>query len=264
MIWPQGYRHLARRNLDLLLVVAVFFASMAALLWPDLFPDVVDAAAAMLVAIVLPGYAAGLAIYPFVVRGSVRAAFSLGLGLVVTVAVALILSAYPMGIGRTQWLAAFATTTAIAVLLAAIQRRGLVSRPRRLPRIDRPSLQTAGMFAVASLIVVLAVTMRVVAGPDNESTFTQLWVLPSSTAAPGTVELGVANHEAGPAAYRLDVIVGEETRPPINIRLDPGDEWTLSVEVAAAGQTGIEAILYRLPDTSEPYRHVSLLVEGAS
>jgi uncharacterized membrane protein len=113
------------------------------------------------------------------------------------------------------------------------------------------------------LIGVLAVSLRIAGGLDSRAPFTQLWLAPDGDGATPEVTVGVANHEAVDLAYEL--IVSLDGAPVDRLRFTLGNDetWRHSVAIETTSPSNVEARLYRLPDTSTPYRRVSISVPAS-
>lgn len=246
----------AARDTDLAVTGVLYLGAIAALQLGEGMPAVVRAAAATLMAVLLPGYALASALFPHhPMRGALRAAFVIGLGLAMPICLALLMNLTPFGIDPRGWLVAFTAITAGSLLIAARERRALPPTRRQLTFV-RPRIRPIALFGAAMIVITVAIAMRVAGGPPATA-FTELWALPAQGGG-ASIELGVGSHEAERTEYLLVVRIGGADPATQRITLDPGDVWTDTVTIDSAVPSPVEATLFRLPDTVRAYRQVSI------
>jgi uncharacterized membrane protein len=225
---------------------------------PDIAPfKPAAAAAATLAAFVFPGYAVASAILPRRLSFIERTVISLGTGLVSSVALALILSALPWGLGQLQWMTALALLTIVAGIAAVLEREPTTRHPSMLAPLKAGNVVTIGLFTLAAAISLGAIGLRVAGGPPDSPGFTQLWALPVGTASARMIEVGVANAEGHSTDYRLEIVVGRQAQQEFRFTLASGQEWSRRLDFTSGGAQEGEALLYRVP-ASAPYRRVDL------
>jgi hypothetical protein len=109
------------------------------------------------------------------------------------------------------------------------------------------------------MIAICAVGLaRVGAAVQHYPGYTQLWLFRSNKTV-STVNLGVGNHEGRTMRYRL-VLARNGHSAAWNLVLANGQTWRRSEQYP--GRYAISVNLFRLPDVSQPYRHVALNRDG--
>lgn len=175
----------------------------------------------------------------------------------------LVLNLLPAGLSRSGWLG-FGSAVAGAALVVWLSGHGAPAdlgqrahgESDGVPRGPRLRVNEAAAFGVAALLVVAAIAVAGLGVHQPSEPFTQLWVVPQSN---GTTQVGVANHEADPVVYRVDLVIGgavASTYP--GIRLAPGDSWTTNVALTIPTASRLEARLYRADEPSKIYRQAVL------
>ena len=247
------------RDPDLVATGVLYLGAIAVLQFGEGMPTLIRGAAATLVAVLLPGYAAAAALFPLAMRGALRAVFAIGLGLALPICLALLMTITPWGIDSRGWLVTFTAITAGCLLIAANERRGR-RRPSQSFTFELPHARPIALLAATVAVIAIAIAIRVAGGPPAIA-FTELWAVPAG-AGDASIELGVGSHEAERTEYLLVVRVGSAERATQRITLDPGDVWTDTVAIDSAEPSQVEAVLFRLPDTVQAYRQVSILAAG--
>jgi uncharacterized membrane protein len=255
-----------RKHTDLIVVAVLAVVCTLAGVFEPIDP-IIRRAAAILFALVLPGYALTAALFPRpYIGGLERLTLSLCLSVAVATVGAVVLNESPTGIQAESWALLLGGVTLAASGLAWMRR--LPGEPvtgHGEARWVRPESIGASALLLALAVVTTAGAMLVAttgAGLQDEPEFTQVWLLPSDR--PGEVVVGVHNAEPEPIALRLeltlgDQVVGERDR----IELDPGQTWEERVPVdrGPTATTPILASFYRDNFPDSPYRLVSLFAE---
>lgn len=279
---------MTRRDIDLILVVALSLALVAVVLalpW---------ARAARIVLglpflLFAPGYALVAALFPR--RGDLemleRLALGLALSLAVVPLIGLALNYSPWGL-RLEPILAFVTLFVVLAAAAALLQR------RRLPPDEafalalevRPPgwsrLRLADRLLVLALVLSLAglgaTAYFVATSRGSTEGFTEFYVLGEGGMAEGypttvrlgeraEVTLGVVNREGREATYRIVVrIDGESTDGFGGLVLADGERWQgrVSLVPARAGEAQrVEFLLYK-DGGSEPYRTLYLFLDVES
>jgi hypothetical protein len=216
--------------------------------------------------LVLPGFVLSRAILP---RTSSRpgcsplerVCWTLGLGMALLIAGALLLNVLPSGLTSTSWVVLTLLVLLVAGVIAARRERSLGSRPVRLPAPMRPSPRNLLIVGAAVLIAGGAIALGVVSEATKASPgFSQLWLVPDDVAsarAPGatteTAQLGVYSDEEATSQFRVELRPDGAQEQNWDFSLGPGQQWEQSVTVP--GGTRTEAVLYRGSDPT-PYRRV--------
>ncbi len=227
------------------------------------FPAPVEVTSVLGIALLAaPGYLLGQLIFGSRAGGLERLVVSAGLALCVPILGGLLLSVMRVPLNRAAWLGLAAGTTLLADL-AVLLRRGISrSAPdSRRPEIKRPSVRQLAPFAAAALIAIGALGLaRAGAAVQHYPGFTQLWLAhPDKSASTGN--LGVSNHEGRAMRYRLVLLHDGQLYRSWNLTLANGQTWRLSP--AFSSRYAISADLYKVPDLSRPYRHVTVSRNGA-
>lgn len=217
---------------------------------------------ALLLALVLPGYALTAAIFPSTTLGvPERLTLTLGLSLASTVLVGLALNLTPIGLARNSWAAALSSLALVGIVM------GIVRSSRR--GVGTDSWPGVGLGARDALILGVAALLVVGAwgiaraGVMLQPTpgFTQLWLLPSGESNQRTVRLGVSSLEPVSVKYSLEIESGGSIISRWDsIELAPGGKWeaTVSLPSGLPNDAEVEAVLYRLDAPGAVYRRAFL------
>ena len=242
-------------------------------------------AAAMIVLgimlIAAPGYLLGQLLVGSRTAGLERVVVMTGLALAVPVLGGLLLHAAGVPLHRPGWLGLLAGVTLAADTALFARRRAAAAG-----RADRPTTQVqtvpsgpaapgelqaapgeprppgrasrwhVAVFAVAVLVAAAAVGLAVTgAVRQPQPGFTQLWLSPQQQSA-HTLSLGVTNNQGRATSYRLVLRRDGRVISTWNLTLGEGRSWQRTVPFT--GKQVLAAGLYRLPDLTHPYRHVSV------
>jgi uncharacterized membrane protein len=223
--------------------------------------------------LVVPGFAVTAALFP---PGSLAKTVRLTLGVAVSMIVALIggflLNFTPWGMRQESWVALLVIVSAAAAALAgprwAAAWDGLLRwhGPRLRAGAASPMNWVLLWWAVCVSSVAVAVA---ISGASVSSTagYTQLWAVPSDSAAvgqPESVRVGVRNAETATQQYRLDLQQDGEVLqewPAVTLQQDEQWETTLSVSppmTSSSSGTPTEIVLYRADAPDVVYRRVTL------
>ena len=290
--------HLQERPWDLVVAIGYTLVMASVLLLSD-----IGNLLAIILVLFLPGYVLVAALFPSnrELDWIERIALSFGLSIAVVPLLGLLLNFTPWGIRFAPIVATIAAFT-ILIGLAAWWRR------MRLPEADRLDatlvLSLAGWkdytLLDKALTIALALSCAIAAGtlayvllaPRPGETFTQFYILgPGGNASgyptsltpsqPGTVIIGISNHEAATVAYsvRVDLVgvnivfnvtcgcnqtqeLNRTTLSLFNATIGDGRNWTYRYTFAinATGLWKVQFLLYR--DSSLPtiYRELHLFV----
>jgi uncharacterized membrane protein len=233
-----------------------------------------------------PGYVLIAALYP---RGNdldgiERVALSLGLSLAVVPLIGLVLNYTPWGIRLTPILVSLALFIAVCSA-AAVRQRMRHSAAERFAGDIRPVLQAARSLPWVSLALASGVIgvllfagfrFGVLGGSRVGEPFTEFYVLgPSGKAEgyprrlmvgePGSVIVGVINHEGHTAHYRMEVQAGADRLvSQESLVLADGEKREDRVDIVLrrpARQVKVEFVLF-MEGAAVPYRRVHLWVDA--
>jgi len=258
---------------------------------------------AVLFVIFCPGYALIAVLFPSSEEfGWIeRIALSMGLGIAVVPLLGLILSFTSWGVRFTPIVVTVAAFTMIFDLIAYWRRMRLPLANRLAARIDLDfdrlrdqapweKILTAGL--AASMVTTAATLSYVLLTPHPGERFTEFWILgPGGNASgyptnispsePGTVILGIVNHELTSVIYtvRVDLVgldfvfnsscgcnetrrVNSTTMAWLNTTIPDGGNWTnrFTFFIDFSGVWQVRFVLFRDRDLLTEYRELDLLV----
>ena len=201
-------------------------------------------------------------------------AFSLGLSLVIDVVVGFLLNLTPLGLRWQSWSFTLGLLTALFAALAALLRQKQPVRilahtsgrdNTRRHNKSRPYKEGA-LLGAALVVAALAICLSMMRPPQPQPSFTQFWMLPSTSANSGcAVHIGVQSFEAGTVTYRIQVTSdGAQVASWSSIRLATQQEWDQLVPLlpAGGGSVFVDARLYRLDAPGRIYREVHVSLHG--
>ncbi|MBN1886778.1 MAG: DUF1616 domain-containing protein [Thermoflexales bacterium] len=231
-----------------------------------------------------PGYALQAALFPAAedLDGPERLALSFGLSIAIIPPLALILDGLPWGLRLWPIVAGEGLVMVACFLVTWLRRRRLAEEERFQLAIhvdvkgwwanqDRTSRLIYGILGLALLMAAVG-AFAIIALPTEGEFLTEFYILgpeglaedyPRETVAgqPVLVSMGIANREAVPATYRVEVREGSELigqAGPVALEVGASDEREISFAPLEVGDdVKIEFFLYR-DDGSEPYRSLRL------
>ena len=263
---------------------------------------------AVLLVLFIPGYVLVAALFPGALMPEKleidwveRIALSFGLSIAVVPLLGLLLNFTPWGIRFAPILATIAGFT-FGVGYAAYWRRMQLPHEQRLSlTMDLSMPEWAGYSTLdrglticlaASIIVAGGTLAYVVLTPRPGETFTEFYILgPGGNASgyptalnvsqPGTVTLGIANHEAATVNYtvRIDLVgvksvynatsgfnetveTNRTTWSTLRVPLEDGQNWTqpYTFRINYTGLWKVQVLLFKDGDFSSAYRELYLFV----
>jgi hypothetical protein len=244
---------MSRNQADLWIIAAVAFAACTA--------AVADAPVAVMTVLGLilfaaPGYLLAQLLLGSSIDGLERVAVAAGLTFCVPILGGLLLYVAGLPLHRAAWLSLFAGVTLVCDVVLFLRRRG--GRSPYLGQQEGWRLQSrqVAVFAAAVVIAVCAVGLaRAGFATQHYPGYTQLWLdRPSEGAA--AVNLGVGNYEGKTMRYRVVLVDHGHTAATWNLILANGQAWHLSAQYPV--RYNISVNLFRLPDVTQAYRHVTL------
>jgi hypothetical protein len=216
---------------------------------------------ALLLVMVLPGYAVFKALLPGEADTITQAVYSVGLSPAIALISGLILH-WTVGLYANHWILLLSGITLVASLFAFV--RVVLHQPLiPEPDITAPSeinwrqIVTFGMgIVVAAVAVNMAHTSAV--AQDEQVQFTQLWTYKDK--ASGMIKIGLRNGEGQPMSYRVMAfddgitLLGRWT-PTV----EPDATWELKLSIPPTIDTNtVRVMLYREDYPTEIYRHTKL------
>jgi hypothetical protein len=244
-----------RANRDL--VIASAAAILCALVAGFVPVTAVRVAAAIPLALVLPGYAITAAAF---VRsppgGPQRLVLAVGTSLICLPLGALLLNIIPSGLTTASWATFLAFVVLYACTVTAILRPAAAPTPRRRLRL-RP--RDAILLALAVVLAGGAVVLAETPLPAKHATgYAALWMVPSASRQ-SAVEVGVLSNQQEETRYTLQVS-GDGPPTSKELRLAPGQQRTFVIPVGreAGHSAHVVAKLYRAADPGTVYRQVNV------
>lgn len=235
-------------------VVAATAATFAAI--AVIAPAAVRVPLAIALLLIVPGYFATLALFPYGEFDSARRAlFALALSLALGILLALVLN-LAGALHATTWAIGLAFVGA-ALAEAARRRSGSLPRPRvgrwRLRRRDAVLLG----LALALLAAALGIS-RTPLGAKHIQGYTALWI--TRVDSGNAVRVGLRSGELRALSYRLLVTSdGHRVYAGRVGPVEPGARVSRVVPLGTDQRTRIDAILYRQDEPLRRYRHVTLI-----
>jgi uncharacterized membrane protein len=248
-------------------------ALSAALIVYDATPQPIQATASVLLVLVLLGTALSSALVPSPRLELVeRVAFSLGIGLATLIVDGFIINASREGMSRSNWAISLGIVTIVAAGIGGIRERAASSQNDYCGSPDGPETEggatrswvgAPGVAMLAAAGLVVAAFVVATAGLQNQPRpgFTELWLLPGSSASSLTV--GLSNHELAGETYVLDLTADDVPLASWDpLRLARGETWTSFVEIPQDGRSSmsVTATLIRASDRATVYREVSIQI----
>lgn len=254
---------MGRNDQKLLLVIVLAVAALAAGLLGVSFKPV-QVPLALLLVLVLPGYALQAAMLPGRGINSVtHAVLTVGLSLAVSVLGGFVLNLTSIGLHAGSW-AVFLGAVTLGASAAALWRGRSSDRPGFAWSETGIGRRQAVLMGLATVLAVAAFGVASRGAAQPTSSFTQLWILPGATL--NTAQIGVISEETEVVTYRLQLEAGGQVlREWPAIRLAPGERWRAVAPVPATPGVGpVTATLYRADRGNQPYRHVIWWRDGRS
>lgn len=209
---------------------------------------------------ILPGYAIIAAIFPDQSLSLIeRLLYSLGLSLTIMILGGLGLHATPWGMQKYSWICFIAIVTLSASGVALYRRWSRHTTPSRAK--TGLSLHQGLLLTLSLVVLISAIGVAYYGAQQQQTLFTQLWIMPADKVGANTVRLGVDNFESVEMTYQLKLTEGNaEVNQWQYIRLAPGERWDTTVELPSepSASTIVEAVLYRIDVPNQPYRIVTL------
>lgn len=238
--------------------VVVFVVALLILALPtDVAPIALRIASALMVA-ALVGDAVGRAIVPTRLGVGGRLALSIAAALAMPVAVAILLTLSPFGIGRLQLVLA---TLLMGMLASGVTiRRGAPIGPtfaRPLP--GRRLARLAILYLVAGLVTISAFAWRFSAPVPGEAPYSALSIGPG-TAGDRRMRVEVVNQESTTVLYQVQVRVDGREVVTETSAVPNGASWEYTPQAVIAAGQRVEALLFRSPDLTSLYRDVNATV----
>ncbi len=283
-ITPKRVR--STRPTDLILVVIFTLLTAAFVLIPILNETPIRTVLGILLVLFLPGYSLIAALFPR--QGDLdsieRVALSFGLSIAITPLIGLGLNYTPWGIRLDPILICLVGFTLSMCLIAYLRRGHLPDNEmfavefgeffrnlRRSFSLESRTEKILTIILILSILLAIGTTAFVVLKPKQGEKFTEFYLLgPDGKASnyptnltvgeQANLTVGVVNHEYATTSYHLVVRVDNITLQEGNITLQNNEKTEIPISFTAStpGQKKMEFLLYKLPDTANPYRNLHI------
>jgi hypothetical protein len=234
-------------------------------------PEAVRVIFALPLALVFPGAALALALFPARMGAVERVALAVALSLTTDVIGGVLLNWSSFGLRVTPWVSLLLGTSVVAGGAAALRtsrqrerRSGHVAPPSRRWVPLRPTLIVLLTLVLAGGAVALARTPLSAEGVHG---YTVLSILPG-TQDPDTIRVGVVSSELQTTSYRLELRAAGRRLWSRLLTLAPRQRWNAVLDVTSVPRSrrSFVATLYRTdaPKPRPAYRWATLVFPGAT
>ena len=246
---------MAARTRDLMVVGVLALLALVAQVWLPATPGAGVLGAGLVV--VLPGYAVAGLLGVQRLDAGLRALLTVATSLAITCLASLALAAAGVPLDRLAWTVALTVVTVVGCVAQAVTR-WRASATDAGPTLSLPRLGYVPVLGVALGLAALSWGVAAVgASTENQSRFTQLWLVPS--AGSDAAVAGIRNLEGRPVTYRLEVRAGSRTLQAWpEIQLPANGAWEAAIDLSGSGGAQVEGALYRTDQPANVYRRVHL------
>jgi len=127
---------------------------------------------------------------------------------------------------------------------------------------------------IISIVISVASVIYIIVDPSPGEKFTQFYILDSngkagnyptnlSVGENGNLTINIINNEGSPANYQLVVYIGNDTLENQSFKLanKEKEEIPFTFQPKQSGnQQKLEFLLYKLPNSQQPYRYLDLII----
>jgi uncharacterized membrane protein len=127
---------------------------------------------------------------------------------------------------------------------------------------------------IISIVIAVASVIYIIIDPSPGEKFTQFYILDSngkagnyptnlSVGENGNLTINIINNEGSPANYQLVVNIGNDTLENQSFKLanKEKEEIPFTFQPKQSGnQQKLEFLLYKLPNSQQPYRYLDLII----
>lgn len=127
---------------------------------------------------------------------------------------------------------------------------------------------------IISIVISVASVIYIIVDPSPGEKFTQFYILSSdgnagnyptnlSVGENGNLTINIINNEGSPANYQLVVNIGNDTLENQSFKLanKEKEEIPFTFQPKQSGnQQKLEFLLYKLPNSQQPYRYLDLII----
>lgn len=222
-------------------------------------------ACSLLLVLVLPGYVFTAVLFPDALhRPSERILMTVGLSLAVVVLLGIALNVAPGGLRQHSWALALSSFTMVMAAVGTIRRPARLRAPASLaPRASRITLGQALLFGLAGLILLGAFSLATYGArrDADQTTFTQMWLLPAEGDTNRSVLVGIRNQETDAQVYTLTMTLDGQllsSWPVIALAKDETWETVVTLPAGRGFISPVRAELQRVQAPETVYRSVVL------
>ncbi len=249
------------RSLDLALAALLAILCML-IIRAGVTVPAIRAIAGLLLVLILPGYVLFAALLPSRPVDSAESLLIMtGSSIVIAILMGLCLALLHQKLEAKVWALALGLFTLLGCLVAVLRRRGSYL-PIHAPVFAHLKWQPLVLLLAAVFLAAGAVRLASgpITNPANLQGYTMLWILPSGSAAPGAIRVGVVSNEFTPTSYNLVLEAnGQIQNVWKNIELAPGASWEGTYQESANSMPlPIQVFLYKSDNPNVIYRQVKL------
>jgi uncharacterized membrane protein len=216
---------------------------------------------AVLLLLVVPGYAAGAALFPRPIGGwAERWLLTIGLSITTAILGSLGIFWYAETLNERSWAV---VSIGVALVFSFI---ALVRTPAKQQRLSTFQLsgRQLSVAGVSGMLALSAILIAIWGEQVYQTTFTQLWVVPAADQQSSALSIGVGNFEGRTTTYSISVQHGQDMLDQLSaLTLAPGEEQvvTLDIDVTRPYTQPITVMLYRADEQDTVYRSVHVWPE---
>jgi uncharacterized membrane protein len=224
---------------------------------------------AVLLVVVLPGYSLTAALFAGLrIDWPRRVLLTFGLGLSVSIVVALVLNLFPSGLRSWTWALALliATCSGCAIAAARRRRRGPVNPA--VPTFSFPRVRLRDLCVALVALVVFGGAVAFARTPlaaKNAQGYSAVWLLPGAGGTTTRVRVGVTSAEQQARSYRLVLRIGSKIVYRRKLALAPGGNFATVVKLGGRQPRGAKLVasLYLRDRPNSIYRLARLSLSRA-
>ena len=183
--------------------------------------------------------------------------FSPAIAICCVIAIGLVLDVGLIPLERWSWALTLAAVTVVAALLYDHPSSLSIHLPTARAIVTRLIDLAPGLVVPTVLVAVIALaltaTLRFTRAPlpaTNIAPYSALWLVPHDDERT-SVLVGVRSNELLPMGYRLELRIGRRLSGRWMVNLEPGAQWTRTIELkrATSRRAPVRLVLYRAGST---------------
>lgn len=208
--------------------------------------------------LILPGYVLVKAFLPSLDRATVLL-LSVSLSIALDVVGILILNALPWGLNPSTWAVWLGGITLLGCLLIAVRRFRHPTPDSKVRSTFKVNWRVWAPLVTAIVVTIVSIIIARNSFVRSGTTFTQLWILPTSSEAPYTFQIGIRNYERQDKQYDLYVeSQGRLIYSESGIALASNETWTIDLSLNEKPVNPVSAYLYLSESPDTVFRTVEL------